>query len=84
MKNIFYFICFVIVLVIGLIFTIYNSNDVDFNYIVDSINLPLSLIIILAIICGASLALLACSVVIIRLKNELAHVKKHRRKTSNE
>lgn len=84
MKNIFYFICFIIVLVIGLIFTIYNSNDVHFNYIVDSIYLPLSLIIILAIICGASLAVLACSIIIIRLRNELSHVKKNLRKTSNE
>jgi len=84
MKNIFYFIFFIVVLAIGLIFTIYNSDDVLFHYVVDSIKLPLSLIIVLAIITGVILALLASSIIIIRLRNELAQVKKNYKKKINE
>lgn len=80
MKNIFYFIFFIIVLAIGLIFTIYNSEDVTFNYVINSTNLPLSLIIILAIIVGVILGLLACSIIILRLQNELAQMKRNKRK----
>lgn len=80
MKNIFYFIFFIIVLTIGLIFTIYNSTDVQFNYVINSINLPLSLIIILSIVAGAILGLLVCSIIILRLRNEIAHYKKNQQK----
>ncbi len=81
MKNIFYFIFFIIVLAIGLIFTIYNSSDVPFNYVFNSINLPLSLLIIIAVIAGAILGLLACSIIILRLQNEIAHYKKKKQKS---
>ncbi|MFV1984394.1 MAG: lipopolysaccharide assembly protein LapA domain-containing protein [Thiohalomonadales bacterium] len=84
MKNIFYFIFFIIVLALGLIFTIYNSEDVPFNYIVNSINLPLSLIIIVAIIAGVILGLLACSIIIVRLQRDLSHVKKINQKLSDK
>ncbi len=83
MKNIFYFVFFIFVLAFGLIFTIYNSTDVPFNYIVDIINLPLSLLIILAIVAGAILGLLASSIIILRLRNEITHYKKHQQKSGN-
>ncbi|MFV2061176.1 MAG: lipopolysaccharide assembly LapA domain-containing protein [Gammaproteobacteria bacterium] len=84
MKNIFYFIFFILVLALGLIFTIYNSVDVPFNYVINSISLPLSLIIILAIVAGAVLGLLASSIIILRLRNEIAHFKKNQKKSDNE
>jgi putative membrane protein len=71
-------------MVMGLVFTIYNSTDVPFNYIIDIINLPLSLIIILAIVTGAILGLLACSIIILRLRNEIAHYKKQQQKSAND
>jgi len=84
MKNIFYYILFIIVLAIGLIFTIYNSENVPFHYVVDSINLPLSLIITIAIIVGAILGLLASSIIIIRTRNELVQVKRKLQKSNTE
>lgn len=84
MKNIFYFIFFIVVLAIGLIFTIYNSENVPFNYVVNVINLPLSLIIVIAVISGVILGLLACSMIIIRTRNEIAQIKKIQRKSNNE
>ncbi|VAW93631.1 hypothetical protein MNBD_GAMMA22-806 [hydrothermal vent metagenome] len=83
MKNIFYFIFLIIVLTFGLIFTFYNSKNVSFNYVIGSIDLPLSLIITITVIVGATLGLLASAAIIIRARNELAQLKKSLKKLNN-
>ncbi len=83
MKNILYFIFLIIVLTIGLIFTFYNSKDVSFNYVIGSIDLPLSLIISITIIIGAIMGLLASAIIVMRARNELAQIKKTLKKSNN-
>lgn len=84
MKTLFYIIFIIAVLAVGLIFTIYNSSIVQFHYIVDSVSLPLSVIIIVAVILGATLGLLASSIIVIRTRAELAKLKKNVKKSGSE
>ncbi len=84
MKTLFYIIFIIIVLALGLIFTIYNSSIVQFHYVVDSISLPLSVIIIIAVILGASLGLLASSIIVVRTRGELAQLKKSIKKSGHD
>lgn len=48
-----------LVIIFGVVFAVLNATDVQLNYYLGSIELPLSLVLVLAMIVGALLGILA-------------------------
>tara|TARA_R110001592_G_scaffold170807_2_gene408620 strand:- start:78287 stop:78574 length:288 start_codon:yes stop_codon:yes gene_type:complete len=69
-------ILFVIVLILGAGFSAINLAPIDINYYLGTLSLPLSMIIIVAIILGTLLGALALSTSILRLRYENRRLRK--------
>ena len=65
---------FVIVLVAGLAFFVKNSKEVEFNYIIGTITLPLSLLILLSLVAGVILGLLSVTTLLLRQRRRIARL----------
>jgi len=76
MRRIMTIILFVIVLMVSVGFSAINLAPVDINYYLGTLSLPLSMIIIVAIILGTLLGALALSTTILRLKYENRRLRK--------
>ncbi len=76
MLRIFYLLVFLLLIVIGIAFAVLNAEAVEFNYYFSSRQIPLSLILVLAMFTGALLGVLASTGVIISLKREAAQLRK--------
>lgn len=76
MTRIFTLIFLAFVLLVGISFSILNSQGVHLNYYFGSWDLPLSLALMLTLGLGAILGLLGSVSVIIRLKREISKLKK--------
>jgi lipopolysaccharide assembly protein A len=70
MRRIMTIIVFVIVLILGAGFSAINLTPVDINYYLGALSLPLSIVIIVAIILGTLLGALVLSTSILRLRYE--------------
>lgn len=62
------YIFFILLILLGLTFAGLNAEPVSLNYYVGNTKLPLSLLLVLTLICGGLLGLLAGCIVYIRLK----------------
>jgi putative membrane protein len=76
MRRIMTIILFVIVLMFGAGFSAINLSLVDINYYLGVLSLPLSIVIITAIILGILLGALALSTSILRLRYENRRLRK--------
>ena len=76
MRRIMTIILFVIVLMLGAGFSAINLTPVDINYYLGVLSLPLSMVIIAAIILGTILGALALSTSILRLRYENHRLRK--------
>jgi putative membrane protein len=76
MRRIMTIILFVIVLMLGAGFSAINLTPVDINYYLGVLSLPLSMVIIAAIILGTILGALALSTNILRLQYENRRLRK--------
>jgi putative membrane protein len=76
MRRIMTIILFVIVLLLGAGFSAINLTPVDINYYLGVLSLPLSMVVIVAIILGTLLGALALSTSILRLKYENRRLRK--------
>lgn len=76
MSRIMTIILFVIVLMLGAGFSAINLTPVDINYYLGVLSLPLSMVIIAAIILGTLLGALALSTSILRLRYENRRLRK--------
>lgn len=76
MLRIFYLLLFLLLIVIGIAFAVLNAEAVEFSYYFSSRQIPLSLILVLAMFAGAVLGVLASTSLIIKLKREMAQLKK--------
>jgi putative membrane protein len=76
MVRIIYILLIVLLVVIGLVFAVLNADPVQLNYYFSSASIPLSLLLLLAIIIGAVLGILASASVIVSNKREIAHLRK--------
>ncbi|MDO7597149.1 MAG: LapA family protein [Pseudomonadota bacterium] len=76
MRRIMTIILFVIVLMLGAGFSAINLTPVDINYYLGVLSLPLSMVIIAAIILGTILGALALSTSILRLRYENRRLRK--------
>ena len=70
MVRLAYIIFSLILLVIGILFAVLNAEPVILHYYFGDKQLPLSLVIISAIVIGAILGIIASAGVIIKLKHE--------------
>jgi len=59
MLRLLYFLLALIVVILGVVFSVLNADTVQLHYYLGSIELPLSLVLILAMIIGALLGVLS-------------------------
>lgn len=76
MRRIITIILFLLVLILGAGFSAINLTPVDINYYLGVLSLPLSVVIIVAIIMGTVLGALVLSTSIMRLKYENHRLRK--------
>ena len=76
MKRLIALILFIAVAALGLSFAVLNSAPVQFNYYFGSLEAPLSLIVVLAIACGAILGFIASLGVALTQRREVARYKR--------
>jgi putative membrane protein len=74
MIRIVQIILFVLVFVFGLAFAAINADPVPLNYYFGSQELPLSLLIVVVLFCGACLGLAATISVLLRSKRKAAQL----------
>ncbi len=84
MKRILSFLIISLVVVIGVGFAAINAELVQFNYYLGSIQIPLSLLIVLAIAIGASLGILVSLSFSLSQRRELARLRKKINLTERE
>ncbi len=75
---------FLTILVIGFIFTMLNSANVELNYYYGLIELPLALVAMAALLAGVLLGLFVEFGKVIRLKSELSKAKRKLKKSDEE
>ncbi len=76
MRRIITIILFIIVLILSAGFSAINLAPVDINYYLGALSLPLSVVIIVAVILGCLLGALALSTSIFRLRYENRRLRK--------
>ncbi len=76
MLKIIYIAVIVLLVITGLIFAVLNAEPVQFNYYFDSLAIPLSLSMLVAMILGAILGVLASAGAILRQKREIHRLRK--------
>lgn len=76
MKRIITVVLLLLVSVLGLTFALMNAESVQLNYYFGSIEVPLSLLVVIAIIVGAGLGVLASASIVLGQKRELAKLRK--------
>jgi putative membrane protein len=84
MKRTIRFVFFLLVLALGLFFGLLNAEPVSVNYYFGTRQLPLSLILVLTLVCGALAGLLAGIGPMFRLRRELRRLRKEMRNTEKE
>lgn len=75
-KRIVYTILFIIVLVSGLLFFVKNNQVEEFDYIIGSKELPLSILLLTSLVTGAILGILATVPLILRLNHQKKRLEK--------
>lgn len=76
MSKIIYASIILVVILLGVIFAVLNAEPVQLNYYFDSLNMPLSLAMILSMFIGALLGVLASIGVILKGRKEMARLRK--------
>ena len=84
MARIIGFIVLLVVIILGLFFGNINAETVILNYYWGSFQLPLSVALVLGLLCGAVLGMLASLVVIIRLRHQVSKLRREARNTEQE
>ena len=76
MIRLAYIIFSLILLIIGILFAVLNAEPVTLHYYFGDKNIPLSLVLISAIIVGAILGIIASAGILIKLKRDNSKLKK--------
>ena len=84
MKRIFIFTILLLVALAGLSFALINAEMVTLNYYFDSLQAPLSLVMVISLALGAIMGVMASLWVVIGLKRELAKMRKAKKVTEEE
>lgn len=84
MTRIFAFVLFLMVTVLGLAFAVLNADSVPLRYYFGASEVPLALLVVLAVVLGAVLGVLASLGVVLKQKREIAKLRKAVRLTEKE
>jgi len=84
MKKIFSYISAISILILGTIFSIYNSDDVVINLVIFKQELPLAFLLILTLIIGAILGVFTTTSMMYRTRRELNKLKKQAKLNKTE
>jgi len=71
MRRILILLASLIVVVLGILFAVLNAEPVILNYYFGRQTMPLSLVLVLAMLVGAVLGVLACSGVLVRQRRTI-------------
>ena len=83
-KQIIYACLFITVLIAGLVFFVKNSQELEFNYVIGTISLPLSLLILLVLVAGVILGWLSMLPLLLRQRRRIARLEKQARLAEKE
>lgn len=84
MKRIASFALLLLVSLLGLTFALMNADNVQLDYYFGSVQAPLSLLMVIALIIGAGCGVLASLGVVLGLKRELAKLRKSNKLAEQE
>lgn len=76
MRRFVYLVLTLMVVIFGIVFAVLNADTVQLNYYLGSVELPLSLVIMLAMIVGAVLGIFASLSFIIGSRRNLSKLKR--------
>ena len=76
MKRVVYLFIAMLLIVIGISFTVLNADNVSLHYYFGSIEIPLSFILVIAMIIGAILGVAASASLFVGSRREIAKLKK--------
>jgi len=75
---------FIIILIAGIVFFVQNSQELEFNYVIGTVTLPLSLLILLCLCAGAMLGILAMIPLVLRQRRRMAGLVKQAQMAERE
>lgn len=75
MSRIFFYIIVVLIAILGISFACLNAQTVQFNYYINSISIPLSLLLALTFALGGFVALLFCLKIVLNSKRQMHKLK---------
>ncbi len=84
MLNIITIIFFIILIILGLSFSLLNSTPVELNYYFSRIQLPLAFALVTALVIGVLFGALAVLSMVVKLKRETMRLKKTIRASERE
>ena len=84
MKRIVGLLFLLVVLILGLFFGLLNSDPVPLNYYLGTRELPLSLLLVLAVLVGAVCGALASLGIVLRMRRENSRLRKQIRLSEKE
>ena len=76
MLRLVYLTMTLLVVIFGIVFAVLNADNVQLNYYLGSVELPLSLVLVLAMIMGAILGIFASLSLIIGSRRDAAKLKR--------
>jgi putative membrane protein len=76
MMRLFTNILLLMVALLGLVFALLNAAPVTLDYYFSSLQAPLSLVVVLAVVAGALLGVLAMTGMVLRQRRELSRLRK--------
>ncbi len=76
MRRFVYLILALVIILFGVTFAVLNADNVQLNYYMGSIELPLSLVVVLAMILGALLGIFASLGFVIGSRRQASKLKK--------
>jgi putative membrane protein len=76
MARIFSFIVILLLIILGLFFGNINAEAVRLDYYWGNVSMPLSLALVLSLLCGAVLGVLASLTVVVRLRHKISRLNK--------
>lgn len=75
-MKIFTYLCALILLLVGISFSLLNATNVNVNYFLGSASLPISFVIIISIAIGAFLSFIFCCIKIFSQKSTIYYLRK--------
>lgn len=83
-RRLFFIVIMLVVITFGLSFALLNSDPVTFNFYLGTVQLELSLILVITFAAGALLGVLTSFGVILKSKRQVSKIKKEMKNSAKE